>query len=186
MRSMRRRRRRSRSWCMTRRATHRVSSARVCGTKYRAHFRRHPRTPISLLTLRNAAKRRVSKGEAEAFPRGRPGHGRDKRLGLVLRDASRSLSSGRASRGPVGDAPQHEGLRKRAWPCRDGTIRSLSCLLFNCQTADAQTCVIAPVLISARGSPSHSLFLLPIGACGTTGQMTAPAAPACFACEHPV
>src|SRR3954464_13429420 len=34
-------------------------------------------------------------------------------LRMRLRDASRSLSSGRASRGPVGDAPQDEGLK---WP----------------------------------------------------------------------
>jgi hypothetical protein len=41
----------------------------IVGFKPLCH-QRHPRTPTFTLPLRNAAKRRVSKGEAEAFPRG--------------------------------------------------------------------------------------------------------------------
>jgi hypothetical protein len=36
------------------------------------------------------------------------------RAALILRDAVRSLSSGRAARGPVGTAPQDEADEKRA------------------------------------------------------------------------
>ena len=51
--------------------------------------------------------------------------------------------------------------------------------LFNCQTA-SHAHVIAPVLCPARGSPSALVsfaFLCPMGACGTLGRSTAPAAP---------
>jgi hypothetical protein len=49
-------------------------------------FQRYPRTPNFTLTLRNAAKRRVSKGEAEAFPRGSS-------RACILRDALRAPQS---------------------------------------------------------------------------------------------
>ena len=73
---------------------------------------------------------------------------------------------------------------------------------FNCQTADdacsacAGHAIIAPVLCPAWGSRSScalggcairakSMFLLPEGACGTTGRFTAPAAPACVSAGIP-
>jgi hypothetical protein len=99
-----------------------------------------------------------------------------KRPGLVLRDAS------------LRDAAQHEGFGKCAWPRHDDALRSLSCLLFNCQTARRLSADVRhrPCSHLGAGLAVLVLFLLPIGACGTSGRKAAPAAPACFACRHPV
>ena len=42
-----------------------------------------------------------------------------------------------------------------------------------------QTRVIAPCLVRPQGSPVFLFLISPVGACGTTGRFTAPAAPAC-------
>jgi hypothetical protein len=62
-------------------------------------------------------------------------------------------------------------------PRNDG--EGLRIQLSNSPTAssDLQTCVIAPCSSPAPGHAGHSLFLVPVGACGTTGRETAPAAP---------
>ena len=45
--------------------------------------------------------------------------------------------------------------------------------------------VIAPCFVRPQGLPVVLFVPFPVGACGTTGRFTAPAAPAWFACGQP-